>query len=253
MNLQELLDELRENMLYDRGTSTGADDKLWSDATLVRYINEAHKRFARQTFVIRDATTAEVINVTLESGTDTYTLHDSILSVVSARISDRQADLVRVGHSILGSYRNPSTMVWDSNCMSWQPGAPLAYSTDEQVVYDDEGTTSTVSMRIFPVPDDAADGTLIKLRVVRRPLDELTINNLSAVPEVPSDHHIEMLDYAAYLALRIADVDAGNPARAEAYRQSFESHVAEAKNLVMRKLFSPQPWGFGQGGWSWGA
>jgi hypothetical protein len=253
MNLQELLDELRENMLYDRGTSTGADDKLWSDATLVRYINEAHKRFARRAFVIRDATTAEVVNVTLESGTDTYTLHDSILSVVSARISDRQADLVRVGHSILGSYRNPSTMVWDSNCLSWQPGAPLAYSTDEQVVYDDEGTTSTVSMRIFPVPDDAADGTLIKLRVVRRPLDELTINNFSAVPEVPSDHHIEMLDYAAYLALRIADVDAGNPARAEAYRQSFESHVAEAKNLVMRKLFAPQPWGFGQGGWSWGA
>jgi hypothetical protein len=251
MTLQDLLDEMRDNMLYDRGTSTGANDKLWSNATLVRYINEAHKRFARKSFVIRDATTPEVVNVTLVEGTDTYTLHDSIMSVISAKISGRQVDLVRVGHSVLGSYRNPSTMMWDNSYLELQPGSPLAYSTDEQISSDDEGATSSVSLRIFPVPDATAAGTLIKLRVVRKPLDELTLSNLGAIPEIPSDHHIEMLDWAAYLALRIADVDAGNPARAEMYRQSFEKHVDEAKNLVMRKLFAPQPWGFGQGGWSW--
>jgi hypothetical protein len=253
MNLNDLLDELRNNIVNDRAAATGNDDTLWSDETLVRYINEAQRRFAVHGLVLRDASTAEVVNVTLVEGTDTYILHDSVISVISARIDTKQADLVRVGHSILGSYQNPSTVLWDPSYAAMQSGYPLAYSTDEQLVADDDGTLNVVSMRIYPVPDSSADGTLIKLRVVRRPLDELTVNNLSAVPEIPADHHIEMLDYAAFLALRIVDVDAGNATRAEAFRQSFENHVQEARTVVMRKLFSPQPWSFGSGGWSWGA
>jgi hypothetical protein len=94
---------------------------------------------------------------------------------------------------------------------------------------------------------------LLKLRVVRLPLDDLTTANLSAIPEIPVDHHIDMLDYAAYLAFRIADVDAGDDNRADKYAVRFESHVKEARAVVMKKLFSPQGWGFGRGGWSWGS
>jgi hypothetical protein len=107
-------------------------------------------------------------------------------------------------------------------------------------------------MRIFPVPDSTADGTLLKLRVVRMPIEKLTIGNLDAQPEVPEDYHLDMLDWAAYLAFRIADVDSGSETRADKYAARFESHVQEARTMVMRKLFAPQPWGFGQSGWSWG-
>lgn len=254
MKLSDLLDELRVGILNDRSDRTsGTSDYLWTDATLVRYINEAQRRFAVRGLVLRDATTAEVVNVTLEEGVDTYTLHPSILAVISAKISDRQSDLTRVGHSILGAYQNPAMLVWDSNFDRLPDGAPLAYSTDEQVVEDDDGTVNTVSMRIYPVPDAAADGTLIKLRVVRKPLDDLTTNNLNAVPEIPIEHHLEMLDWAAYLALRIVDHDAGDTNRAAAFAASFESHVKAARAVVLRKLFSPQGWGFGRAGWSWGS
>jgi hypothetical protein len=48
MELSDLLDELRNNILYDRSDSVSGDpDQLWSDATLVRYINEAQRRFAK--------------------------------------------------------------------------------------------------------------------------------------------------------------------------------------------------------------
>jgi hypothetical protein len=117
------------------------------------------------------------------------------------------------------------------------------------LVEDDDGTIATVSMRIYPTPRAADDGTLIRLRVIRMPLDELTVDNLVAVPEIPVDHHLEMLDWAAYLALRIVDVDAGNAKRAADFAQSFEAHVQEARKLILNKLYVPQRWGFGRGGW----
>ena len=42
------------------------------------------------------------------------------------------------------------------------------------------------------------------------------------------------------------------PKRAADFANSFEVHVKEARNLAMRKMFTPQHWGFGRGGFSWG-
>lgn len=251
MKLSDLLDELRKNILNDRGVSTGADDKLWDDKTLVRYINEAQRRFAKRAFVIRDATTTEVVNVTLAAGVTEYTLHQAILSVLSAKVDGAAYDLLRVGHTVLGDYSTLSTQFDPARIGSTTAGAPQAFATDETLSEDDDGIMSAVSMRVYPTPRSEDDGTLIKLRVVRMPLDELTPNNLAAIPEIPSDHHIEMLDWAAYLALRIVDEDAGNPKRAAEFAQSFEAHVQDARRLVLRKLRAPQPWGFGRGGFRW--
>lgn len=253
MKLSDLLDELRTNILNDRSDRTsGTSDYLWTDETLVRYINEAQRRFAIRGLVIRDATTIEVVNVTLEEGVDTYTLHPSVIAVVSAKVDGKQADLVRVGHSML-SFQNPSTTTWDTSWEDMPTGYPVGYSTDEQLVEDDDGTVSTVSMRFYPAPDSTADGELVKLRVIRKPLDDLTVNNLSAVPEIPLEHHLDMLDWAAYLALRIVDHDAGDIARATGFANTFEANVKAARAVVLKKMFAPPGWGFGRGGWSWGA
>jgi hypothetical protein len=142
--------------------------------------------------------------------------------------------------------------MWDSShFVTMQPGTPLAFATDEELVEGDDGSRNTVTMRVFPTPDAAAAGTLIKLRVCRLPIDDLAANDLCAEPEIPSDYHIPMLDWAAYLALRIVDHDAGDPARAQEFANSFEAHVREARAEVLKKLFAPQSWGFGKSGWSW--
>jgi hypothetical protein len=106
------LQELRDNILYDRGSSTADDDRLWSNATLVRYINEAQRRFAKRSLIIRDASTPAVVEVTLQDGVDTYALHESILSVISAKIDGKAVDLVRIGHSVFGSSRTAPTRHW---------------------------------------------------------------------------------------------------------------------------------------------
>lgn len=250
MKLEDLLDELRQNILNDRGTSTGADDKLWSDATLVRYINEACRRFAKRSFVIRDSRTAEVVNVTVKTGITEYDLHPSIIGVISAKIDGALTDLVRVGHTVLGAYvTSPAPIITPASFDQGNPGAPAAFATDETLVEDDDGSIAALSMRIYPAPRAADNGTIIKLRVIRMPLDDLSVDSLGAVPEVPVDHHLDMLDWAAYLALRIADDDAGAPKRAQEFANSFEAHVVEARKLVLTKLFTPQRWSFGGGGW----
>ena len=254
MKLDDLLDELRTNILNDRSDQTSGDsDYLWTDKTLVRYINEAQRRFARKAFVIRDATTPEVVNVALEAGVTQYDLHQSILSVLSAKIDGAVYDLARVGHCILGDYRTQNVVTPFDAALLNSPtaGAPQAFSTDETIAEDDDGTMSVVSMRVYPTPRAEDAGTIIKLRVVRMPIDDLTLNNRQAIPEIPADHHLEMLDWAAYLALRIVDQDAGSVTRAREFAQSFEAHVQEARRVVLRKLRAPQTWGFGRGGFSW--
>lgn len=255
MRLNELVDELRENILHDRSDRVeGTSDYLWTDATLVRYVNEAQRRFARRSFVIRDSTTAEVVNVTLVEGVAEYTLHPSILSVLSAKVDGATRDLARVGHCVLGDFTNSNAEIYNAaEIGAVNPGAPLAFTTDETIGEDDEGSISAVTLRVYPTPDADAADTVIKLRVVRMPLEELTTSSMSAVPEIPVDHHLEMLDWAAYLALRIVDQDAGNPKRAAEFAASFEQHVKDARTLVLRKLRAPRAWGFGRGGWSWGS
>lgn len=253
MTLQELLDELRQNILHDRSDQiAGVSDRLWSDETLVRYINEAQRRFARLGLVLRDGTTPEVTEVTLETDQDTYLLHPSVLGVISARFSTDTGDLARAGHAAFGTYQRPDNTYFDPAFLeAMPPGKPLAYSTDEEIGVDDYDARSNVSMRIYPKPSVQYNGTTLKLRVVRLPLENLTTNNLHARPEIPESHHLEILDWAAYLALRIVDVDAGNPGRAHEFREMFDRHVAQARREALRKLFTPLMWGFGRNGFSW--
>lgn len=251
MNLGELLDELRNNILHDRSDRVaGSSDYLWTDATLTRYINEAQRRFARKGLVIRDSKTTDCCEVTLVAGQTEYTLHPSVIAVVSAKVAGDTADMRRVGHSVLDTVQPPDTLFFDVNQLAaLAPSKPYAFTTDETVVSDENDSKGVVSLRVFPAPSAAYDGIKVYLRVVRLPLDIL--RNARDVPEIPEDHHLEMLDWAAYLALRIVDVDAGNPARAHEFRSLFEEHAMAARSLALRKLFAPQQWGFGRNGFGW--
>ena len=253
MKLSELLDELRDGILHDVSNQiAGASDYLWTDARLVRYINEAQRRFARLSLTIRDATTPEVCNVVLRAGQSQYDLHPSVLAVISARKDGDNADLVRAGHTVFDTYRTPDPLYFDpSSLAAVPPGKPIAYSTDEALLVDDDGQNSTMSMRIYPAPSTTYDKQVVRLRVIRLPLNDLIPQRMNAVPEVPTSFHLDMLDWAAYLALRKVDTDAGNPDMAAAFKKSFGEHVASAKREMMRKLFAPMQFGFGRGGWSW--
>jgi hypothetical protein len=252
MNLEDLLSELREGILHDRSDRIeGSSDYLWTDASLVRYIDEAQRRLCRLGLVIRDSTTAEVVQVTMVAGQDQYTLHESVIAVVSGRYDDDANDLARSGHSIFNQFRQPNIHDFGTYPATTQTGRPLAFSTDEETAADDNETRTRVVLRVYPTPTSAEAGDILHLRVCRYPLERLNVKRLKLYPEVPEEHHIEMLDWAAYLALRIVDQDAGSPVRANEFRASFEDHARRARSNTMRKMFAPTGWAFGRGGYSW--
>ena len=250
MNLGELLEELRDNILHDRSDRVaGESDRLWSDRTLIRYINEAERRMAREALMIRDNSTPEVCVLKTEPFRREYPLHAAVCAVISARCEGDRADLARGGHSAFDTYHTPDAYFFDpSSLAQLPPGKIVAWDSDEGVLPDDNGSMGRTQLRVYPAPDGVHAGP-IYLRVVRYPLRRL--KRKSDVPEIPEEHHLDMLDWAAYLALRITDIDAGMPDRALEFRQSFETHVAEAKKVAMRKLFSVSNWGFGRNGFSW--
>lgn len=253
MTLGELLTLLRESILNDRTDRvSGSSDYLWTDQTLVTFINEAQRRFAVKSFVLRDGSTDEATKVVLVAGQSIYPLHEAVMSVISAKMASKPSDLTRVGHTLFSAYRTP-TDTWQDPATYAQigPGPTLAFSTDEMINDVNGDSFSQISLRIHPTPSAEQDGEVMRLRVIRKPLAKLVPTAPSATPEIPEDHHIEMLDWAAYLALRIVDDDAGAPKRADEFRQSFEGHVTAAKKLVMAKLFTPMGWGFGRGGFTW--
>lgn len=253
MTLGELLTLLRESILNDRTDRTsGSSDYLWTDQTLVTYINEAQRKFAVDSLILRDGSTDEVTLVTLVTGQKIYSLHESIISVLSAQRDDSEVAMTRLGHSIFSMFRGNAERWADPATFNAIPNGPtLAFSTDEALSAGGSGDFSKISMRVYPPPTADEDGKTIRLRVVRKPLVKFAVTDLDLSPEIPEDHHIEMLDWAAYLALRIVDDDAGNPKRAQEFAAAFADHVSKAKKLAMAKLFAPTGWGFGRGGFTW--
>jgi len=253
MELGELLTELRENILHDRSDRIeGSSDYLWTDETLVRYINEAQRRFARRGLLIRDGVTPEVTRVALQTGVTHYSLHPSVLAVTSAKLAGDRADLTRTNHRALNGYQMPDPPFFDADAYGYTtPGKPLAFSTDEYLSKDEDDSVAATTMRIYPAPSADYNGTNVELRVVRLPLNTLTTADMCGIPEIPEMHHLEMLDWAAYLALRIVDLDAGTPDRAADFKQTFEENAGLARKVVLRKMFRPLGYKFGTNGFTW--
>ena len=251
MTAQELLDELGQSILRDRSSIiSGPADQMWSDEVLLRYINEAQMRLATIGLVLRDATTPAVTQVPLSAGVSQYTLHPSVLVVISARYGDDVTDLARTGHSALSAYTVPDTLFFDPDTFpDIGPGKPVAWASDEQLDIK-TGVSGIVSLRVYPVP--TADYTdTVYLRTIRKPLKPLSIEALDAAPEVPEQYHLGLLDWAAYRALRNIDSDVGNLATANQFRNTFDEMVTQAKRDTLRKIFSPSTWAFGRSGFAW--
>lgn len=248
MNLEELLGELRTNILRDDAElASGPSDTLWTDDSLVLYINDAQKRFARRTLSLRDSTTPEVVEVALVSGIATYALNASVLAVVSARFDTDTHDLTRVGRAVLAIVR-PEDNVWfdSNNIAAMTPGRPRAFSTDEGL----EADSKAVMLTVYPTPTDAEDGLLLNLRVARLPLVDFSIDKLNVESEIDEMYQLDMLEWAAFRALRNSDID-GHSSAAKDHEKRFNDAAQEVLKDIRRKMRAPMRFEFGRGGFAW--
>lgn len=238
MKLSVLLDELQHIMLRDvHNAVQGTGSTLWTPVSLVRYLDEAHKRFASKTKCIVDATTPEITEIVLAAGQSSYEMDESVLHVLNARL------LLLEGHVELDPTSDYHQSSKRSDHVNIAPrviptsqGIPLFYSYDE-----------THRIKVYPTPRDEDAGLVLKLRVQRLPLVEFALDEagdaLDVAPEIPAEYHLELCEWAAYRALRNHDTDGENLPKATTHRNSFERAVADCREETRRKLIPPATFG----------
>lgn len=250
MKIQEKLDELRSNILRDTSDIIAGDtDSLWSDDSLLRYIKDGERRFARQTLLLRDATTPQVCQVKLKTGVQNYPLHEAVLSVLSARYNTDQFDLSRSGHGILNQVVPPEFLSFDPS-IAYQvaPGRPSAYNTDETLVY---AQSARVTFSIYPLPSADENNNIVYLRVARLPLCKYTMSDLAVESEIPENYELDPLQWAAYRATANHDAEAGDAKASERHKAAFEAAVKAATKEIKRAMFANISHRFGMAGFSW--
>lgn len=238
MNVGELLDELRENVLADISDEvrSSADGQLWSDATLVRNIADGQLQFAARTLCLRTESVPDLCDIQLVPGQEMYEMSPKIISVYGAKVfyppegvapnlRTRIDHLDQVSYGTLMSSGRGDLLVGGSVHTVSGPGRsrPAVFYTDRE----------TNRIGIHPAPSEAA---LLRLRVAHRPLRRLTANDLTAELEIPEEHHMDVLEHAAWRCLRNHDIDSEDIPKASTHKRAFEAAVEELRRTAKRTM-----------------
>lgn len=245
MTLQEMLDHTGGFYLDDRATLlSGAADELFSDATLVRFLNLGADEFCRRTWRLQSqysVAKAAYTGITLVEGQKDYNLHARVLRVLSAKLSDSDLDLRQIGYEdsrpVVAGY--PYNDFFDINSPYTEtPGRPYWYAVD----------IGTRVLRVRPTPSADEDGLVLQMRVVHMPITELTIATPAGVCEVEPEYHELLCMYAAGKALTSQNVD--SDAKREGYKflADFSAACREARNDFVKMTQSMPRFRFG--GWA---
>lgn len=224
MNVTGLLSELRRNILRDvtGAISSNDEDYLWTDEALLNYINESQMRFAFLTEYLQDASTPAVCEITLQEGVTEYPLHSAVIRVLSVRMDDFYLQISQTSYE----QGDMQSTVGHTKVPVYSGRGVHAVVLDYEI-----GVLKIVGT---PTADDA--GKKLHLRVTRYPLAEFTLDNPEETPEFPVRFHLDLLEWAAFRALRNHDVDAENMAKASAHKTRFMDAVEEVKSeLKARK------------------
>lgn len=246
MKTSELLEHITGPMLDDRAELlAGASDQLFKTSTVLRYLNEAERKLARDAWVIEDATTPAVCQITLQEDTNNYQFHKSILHIKTARLSDTDIDLVRVGYDdnrLLPVSQIADPEFWNTNFATIEDaGRPSRYSVD----------MGTRILRVRLKPDTASALLKINLGVVRMPLVAMSEDAPNKEPEVPEEYHLQLASFAAGSCLaNTADIDSELRSLGRSWVEEFNKMTLRAKQDRQRRQQSAPQWRFG--GWARG-
>jgi hypothetical protein len=107
-------------------------------------------------------------------------------------------------------------------------------------------------MAFDPQPGVEQKGKRVLLRTSRLPMERFSLSKLSAPAEIDEDWQLDMLEWAAWRALRNWDLDAEDRKKADQHKTRFNEAVAECRHEVeIRKMHAPPTWGFGQNGFTY--
>lgn len=231
MTLEELLETTAKEFLDDRSELLDGDnDDLWSDALLVKFLNEGQRLLCRSAWVLVDTGNAKAGIITLVEGKTTYPLHKSVLRVIHATVSGEEAALTRYHEAAFTDPPSQYLEDFDIDRASVStPGAPTAIATD----------AGTRKLRVYPPPAAAQTGTQLLLKVARMPVCLLSLDTPTESPEVPEEYHLALCEYAAGRCLTLPNVSSAGKADGKLMLASFKQVVSDARRDRQRADRAP--------------
>jgi|GEM_PF-231260 len=183
MTLAELITEVRSQL--DDPIETDDTDTLWKDIELTRYINEAVREVAIRTSCLVDASTTAICQIDIIADTDSYSISPLILQVCTLKLASNNCVLEKL---------DASDIIW--HCVEKREGTPNAYTLGKDI--------DKIWFDSLPTESDTAN-----LVVYRLPLTDLSDD--ADVPEIPTQHHLKMLEWVKYLAYSKHDSEMYDP------------------------------------------
>ncbi|UCD23237.1 MAG: hypothetical protein JSW51_09265 [Gemmatimonadota bacterium] len=211
MKLEDLVRELRRT-LNDFGPYIATDeewvdddaDMLWKNAELTTYIQRAEEEYTRR-YPIPDDTTAAVCTVTVTATQPYVTLDPRVLQVDRIKLSTGTKAIKRITVDELDETLAES---WEA-----EAGEPTHYIFEHH----------ELRLRLYPIPTTTGTAAL---RVGRKALRPLRWDYNHRHPEIPENHHLLLLDWAAHLAYLKDDTeDTYDVKRAGTFRDIFNANV----------------------------
>lgn len=198
-------------------------EPLWSDADIVRYLNDAVQEANERALLTEDRTTPSVCSIAVVAGTATYALHPAVLQIKRATLDGRIITETSVEEQ---DACGPS---------DWETRSGRA----REYIFQPAAGVSPATIRLVRVPTEAG---VIALTVYRGALKKLSADIDTGRPEIPERYHERLKDWIYRCAYLKQDVDAMDKSKAADYEVAFErSFGARPDANVQRKQRDRRP------------
>lgn len=199
--------------LFRMETDDVAEPYLWSDEEFYIYLNDAQDVFVRLTGGIADRRSA-LTKITYKIGDQFKKYDDRILRIKGVQDESNNKITVQNYDSLETGYLEDDYGRRINAGLDDGRTGPIKYLITDVDAGD---------IQLYPIPD--RDGYL-KLFVYRRPYRECSS---SVELEIPSFHHLNLLNWVKYKAYMKQDVETFDQAKARDFRRAFVDGVTEAK------------------------
>lgn len=204
MTIREIIEVVR-NILDDANAS------LWSDKELVTYTEKAIRDLCKKAAVLIDSSTTDICQVSVVDGTKDYIIDKRILEIRRARLTSQTMPLKKKSAQYFEMFKP----TWESD----STGTPLYYLTDH--------TTGYITLHPTPVSDD-----ILKLTVVRLPLEHLSVDDMDVEPEITEKYHDELYEGILSYAYSKQDADTFDARKSATAKALWMQKIQEIANDI---------------------
>lgn len=208
--------------LFRKETDDVVEPYLWSDDEFFIYLNDAQDVHVRLTGGIADRRSA-LSKITYKTGDQFKKYDDRILRIKGAWDEDNNKVTIQNYDSLEGPYLED-----DYGRMSNNAGLDDGRTGNIKYLITD---VEAGDIQFYPIPDHNG---FVRMYIYRRPTNEIT--GAGSELEIPSFHHLNLLNWVKYKAYMKQDVETFDGARAKEFRSEFVDGLKQAeKDRVARE------------------